>query len=89
MTKATTSFEQALNALPDVCGFDSFSHKTIEDLCYLCLHELDLHAEQEYWHPVAVRKKLLAFCKKFGYYATQAEQMFAAGNGLKKSDAYM
>ena len=83
------TFEKALNELPDETGFDSFSHKTIEDLCYLCLHELDLHAEQEYWHPVAVRKKLLAFCKKYGYYATEAEAMFIAGKGLKKADAYI
>jgi hypothetical protein len=88
-TLTTLSFEKALDALPDVCGFDSFSHKTVEDLCYLCLHELDLHAEREYWHPVAVRKKLLAFCKKFGYYETQAQEMFTAGNGFKKADAYM
>lgn len=83
------TFEKALNQLPDVCGFDSFSHKTIEDLCYLCLHELDLHAEQEYWHPVAVRKKLLAFCKKYGHYAEEAQSMFNAGIGLQKSDAYI
>jgi hypothetical protein len=83
------TFQKALDTLPDVCGFDSFNHTTIEDLCWLCLHELDLHAEQEYWHPVAVRKKLLAFCKKHGHYATEAEAMFTAGQGLKKSDAYI
>lgn len=83
------SFHKALESLPDVCGFDSFSHITIEDLCYLCLHELDMHAEQEYWHPVAVRKKLLAFCKKYGYYQTEAEAMFINGAGFKKADAYM
>ena len=83
------TFDKALDALPDVCGFDLFTHKTIEDLCYLCLHELDLHAEGEYWHPAAVRKKLLAFCKKYGYYETEAQAMFTAGNGLKKADAYL
>jgi hypothetical protein len=83
------TFEKALNSLPNVCGFDSFSHKTIQDLCYLCLHEPDLHAEQEYWHPVAVRKKLLAFCKKYGHYEAEAQAMFTAGNGLKKVDAYI
>ena len=83
------TFEKALNALPDVCGFDSFSHKTIKDLCYLCLFELDLHAEHEYWHTVAVRKKLLAFCKKYGYYGAEAEAMFIAGQGLKKVDSYI
>ena len=83
------TFDKALNELPDVCGYDSFSHKTIQDLCWLCLHELDLHAEQEYWHPVAVRKTLLAFCKKYGYYQTEAHTQFMNGNGLKKADAYM
>ena len=83
------TFEKALNELPDVCGFDPFNHTSIEDLCWLCLHELDLHAEQEYWHPVAVRKKLLAFCKKYGHYATEAAAVFTAGQGLKKADAYI
>ena len=83
------TFDKALNELPDVCGFDSFNHTSIEDLCWLCLHELDLHAEQEYWHTVAVRKKLLAFCKKYGYYATEANAVFILGQGLKKSDAYI
>ena len=83
------TFEKALNELPDVCGFDSFCHKEIRDLCFICLHELDLHAEGEYWHPVAVRKKLLAFCKKYGYYATEAQAMFTAGQGSKKADAYI
>jgi len=82
-------FEKALSQLPDVCGYDSFSHKTIQDLCWLCLHELDLHAEQDYWHPVAVRKKLLAFCKKYGHYAEEAQTQFTNGNGLKKADANM
>jgi hypothetical protein len=83
------TFDKALTNLPDVCGYDSFTHKTIQDLCYLCLHELDLHAEQEYWHPIAVRKKLLAFCKKHGHYADEAQIQFTNGNGLKKADAYM
>jgi len=83
------TFDKALNDLPDVCGFDAFSHKTIEDLCWLCLHELDLHAEREYWHPVAVRKKLVAFCKKYGHHQDEAQAMFNKGAGLKKSDAYL
>ena len=83
------TFKKALNALPNVCGFDHTAHTTIEDLCWICLHELDLHAEQEYWHPVAVRKKLLAFCKKYGYYEAEAQTMFTAGQGLKKADAYI
>jgi hypothetical protein len=83
------TFEKALNDLPNETGYDSFSHKTIQDLCYVCLHELDLHAEQEYWHPVALRKKYLAFCKKYGFYADEAQKQFDLGKGLKKADAYI
>ena len=81
------TFEKALKELPDVCGLDS-CHKTIEDLCWICLHELDLHAEQEYWHPLAVRKKLLAFCKKYGHYADEAQAMFTQGANHKKPNSY-
>ena len=83
------TFEKALDELPNETGFDSFAHKTIEDLCYLFLHELDLHAEQEYWHPVALRKKFLSFCKKYGHYAKEAQEQFDLGKGLKKADAYI
>jgi hypothetical protein len=82
-------FDKALNDLPDVAGFDSFEHKTIQDLCWLCLHELDLHAEQEYWHPTSVRKKLLSFCKKYGHYYDEAKKQFDLGSGLRKADANM
>jgi hypothetical protein len=83
------TFEKALDKLPNVCGFDPFSHTTLEDLCWLCLHELDLHAEREYWHPVVVRRKLLAFCKKYGHYGAEAQAVFIAGQGLKKADAWL
>ena len=83
------TFDKALNDLPDVVWYESFHHKTIEVLCWLCLHELDLHAEQEYWHPVSTRKSLLAFCKKYGHYLDEAQQQFNLGKGLKKADAYM
>jgi len=83
------TFEKALNQLPEVAGFDPYVHKTIEDLCWICLHELDLHAEQEVWHTLAIRKALLAFCKKYGYYQKEAQEMFNAGRFLKKSDSYI
>ena len=84
-----TPFDKALNQLPDVCGYDPFAHHTVEDLCWLCLHELDLHAEQEYWHTAADRKKLLAFCKKHNHYAAEAQTMYTKGIGLQKADAYI
>lgn len=83
------SFEKALNELPDGTGYDSFSHKTIEDLCYLCLHELDLVAEREYWHPIGKRKKYLNFCQKYGFYADMAMTMFIAAKFVSKSDIDM
>jgi hypothetical protein len=78
------SFEKALKELPDVCGLDSH-HSTLEDLCWLCLHELDLHAEREYWCPAAVRKKLLAFCKKYGHYVEEATASYNEGKCWTKA----
>lgn len=60
-----SNFEAALKELPDDTDLD-VHHKTVEDLCWLCLHELDLHVEEEYKHTkknVAAYKK---FIKKFG-----------------------
>jgi len=45
-------YDQALKDFAKVqylTYFEFSEHTTIADLCYLCLHELDLHAEQEYW----------------------------------------
>jgi hypothetical protein len=74
--------------------FEPTEHTRICDLCYLCLHELDLHAEGEYWHPIKERKALLKFCQKWGKYADEAgldyvaesQQQFDAGRNAKKSD---
>jgi hypothetical protein len=80
------TFEKALNALPEGTGFDAYSHKTIEDLCWVCLHELDLHAEAEYFVPLALRKKYLLFIRKHGCYVTHAERVFLIGKNVSKSD---
>jgi len=82
-------FQTALKDLPEGTGFDSFVHKTVEDLCWLCLHELDMHAEGEYWHPAARRKKYLNFCRKYGFYEEEAQEEFELGKGLKKADAHI
>jgi hypothetical protein len=50
--------------------FEPSQHTRIADLCYLALHELDLHAEGEYWHTASDRRNLLKFCQKWG---SQAE----------------
>ena len=57
-------FDKALKALPTSAGYDAFAHKTEEDLCCIFLHELDLVVEQEYWRPLAERKRRLKFIEK-------------------------
>ena len=78
--------------------FEPGQHTRICDLCYLCLHELDLHAEGEYWHPIAIRRALLKFCQKWGLiasteedinYPLAAKQQFDLGIYKKKSDCYL
>ena len=82
------TFEAALNELPDGTGFDAHSHKTVADLCWLCLHELDLHAEAEYFVPMSLRKKYLAFNRKWGFYGKEAQEMFDSGKSILKADCY-
>ena len=71
-----STFEKALNELPDSAGFDPAFHHTIQDLCWICLHELDLVAEQENELPLVECKKLLRFIKKHGFYVTEAKAMY-------------
>ena len=82
------TFEQALKQLPAGTYYDEFCHKTIQDLCFICLHELDLHAEGEYYHPLAMRKKYLKFILKFGYYTDEAKKVYAIGLGKTKADFF-
>jgi hypothetical protein len=82
-------FETALSKLPEGTCFDPYAHHTIEDLCYICLHELDMHAEHEFWHPLALRKKYLAFCKKYKFWAEEAQLQFDVGRHHLKSDSYI
>lgn len=82
------TFETALNELPNDTGFDAFIHKTIQDLCWVCLHELDLHAEKEYFVPMMLRKKYLAFNRKWGFFLEESQAMFEAGKSISKADCY-
>lgn len=82
------TFDQALNALPEGTGFDPMAHKTVADLCYLCLHELDLVAEREFWHPLAMRRKYLKFCEKQGHYVDEARAMYNASLNVSREDCY-
>jgi hypothetical protein len=92
-------YEKALNDFKTVAHltyFEPTEHTRICDLCYLCLHELDLHAEGEYWHPIKERKTLLKFCQKWGAaalkeepglnYAVESQLQFNLGLKHKKSD---
>ena len=91
------SYQKALEDFGKVSSltyFEPSQHTKIADLCYLCLHELDLHAEGEYWHPAAVRQALLKFCQKWGPhadeagidYAAESQRQFDLGRGKKKAD---
>jgi len=91
-----TDYQNALEDFGRVAHltyFEPGQHTSIADLCYLCLHELDLHAEGEYWHPVKERKALLAFCKKWGPlanegidYVAESKRQFDLGVNKKKAD---
>jgi hypothetical protein len=74
-------FDKALKALPINTSYDFFSHKTIDDLAYVCLHELDLHAEGEYKIALPLRKKYLKFILKYGsdHHKSEANQVFKQG----------
>ena len=84
-----TDFDKALKTLPDSAGFDAFAHKTVEDLCWICLHELDLVAEMEYWLPLAERKRLLKFIEKHGYYVDEARRIYKQSLGVTADDCYI
>jgi hypothetical protein len=79
-------FETALKELPSGTYFEHFAHTTVEDLCFVCLHELDLHAEGEYFHPLAMRKKYLRFIEKHGHHVAEAQAMYKLGLGKTKRD---
>lgn len=87
------NFQKALNKLPSSVGFDPFEHNTIDDLCWICLHELDLVAEREYWHPISERKKLLKFIETFAGdckkdYTNEAREIFNQSLNVTKRDCY-
>jgi len=90
-------FQRALGNLPASAGYDPFAHHTVEDLCYICLHELDLVAEREYWLPVAERRRLLRFITRFGRdyqinghsYADEARMIFNQAASVQPDDCYV
>ncbi len=79
-------FDTALKALPSGTNFDPYSHTAVADLCFVCLHELDLHAEGEYFHPLAMRKQYLNFILKHGHYTNEALTVYRLGLGKTKRD---
>ena len=83
------NFDKALNELPSSAGFDAFEHKTVDDLCWICLRELDLVAEGEYWQPLAERKRLLKFIVKHGYHADEARRIYKKTLSITAEDCYI
>ena len=75
------NFEQALKDLPPDTSYDFFTHKTPDDLAYVCLHELDLHSEGEYKIKLSLRKKYLKFIQKYGtpYQKSEGQRVFNSG----------
>jgi hypothetical protein len=69
--------------------YDPMVHSTTDDMCFVCLHELDLHAEGEYWHPIKVRRDLLKFITKHGtdYHKNEALRQFNLGKDKRKEDS--
>jgi hypothetical protein len=83
-----TDINKDFSKVAYVTYFDPMVHKSADDMCYVCLHELDLHAEGEYWHPVKVRRDLLNFIKKHGsdYHKKEAQRQFDLGKDRRKED---
>lgn len=52
--------QKIANKLPKNSLYSPKVHKTIEDICLVCLQELDLHAEGQYKHK---KKNLLQYLR--------------------------
>jgi len=74
-------FLKAFRELPEGTGYDYFAHKNVLDLAWICLHELDMHAEGEFEHPLKLRKQYLKFINKWGseYMKSEAKRVFDIG----------
>ena len=86
-----TDINKDFSKVAHVTYYEPTEHKTADDLCYLCLHELDLHAEGEYWHPIKVRRALLNFINKYGsdYYKSEGLLQFNLGKDKRKQDSFI
>ncbi|HCB50651.1 MAG TPA: hypothetical protein DEP47_14320 [Chloroflexi bacterium] len=82
-------FQKALDQLPSSAGFDHTVHHTVDDLCWICLRELDLVAEREYWLPLAERKRLLKFIQKHGHHVNEADAVYQRGLPVRADDCYI
>jgi len=83
-----TDINKDFSKVAHVTYFDPLVHKGAEDMCFVCLHELDLHAEGEYWHPIKLRRELLNFITKHGsdYNKAEALRQFNLGKDKRKQD---
>jgi len=73
-----SDFQKALDELPDDTGLDAH-HNTIQDLCWLVLHELDLHVEKEYRHSQKRIGEYKRFIRKYGdeWFKGEVQKMFS------------
>lgn len=83
-----TDFQKALDDLPDGTGIDAH-HNSIDDLCWLCLHELDLHAEGEFRHDPSNLRKYYGFIKKYGTDADKKEAWSVYQQALKQTEFHL
>jgi len=83
-------FAKARKELPrDVTGFDKDVHITVRDLCYLCLDELSIHADREFYHDPKFRKACLKFCETYGFFVEEARATFKKCLTITKEECYI
>jgi hypothetical protein len=83
-------FQQALKALPQaVTGYNKDVHSTVRDLCYLCLDELGIHADREFYHDSKFRKACLAYCERYGFFVEEARETFKKCLTITQEECYI
>ena len=56
----------SFSTLPNGYRYDPLACKTIEELCWVCLHELSMHADGEYQHKKKALIEFRDFAVKYG-----------------------
>jgi hypothetical protein len=74
LNRAILAFNQALRGHPKNYCTQWDHQTTIDDLCFICQYELDLHTQGSLALPFAIRKSYVEFIDEFG---TQDESYIA------------